>query len=462
MAENYILLERTELNADAASVTFSNIPQTGYTDLKIVYSVRVNTTNDLFILGFNGSTTGYSNRWIYGNGSSVSSGNNGSYTQLISWVDTSDNTASTFGNAEVYIPNYTSSNYKSYSADFVSENNATGAEAGFMASLWSNTAAITSIKFESIIGANLLAGSTFSLYGIAALGTTPAIAPKATGGNVIATDGTYWYHTFLATGAFVPAVSLTCDALVVAGGGGGGWFDGGGGGAGGLVFSSGESFTATSYAVTVGAGGTGASNTVTGGNGTNSTLLSYVATGGGGGGSQNVSPYNGNNGGSGGGAAENGGAHTGGTSTQTSYSGKGYGNAGGVSYGANPYVGGGGGGAGAIGGAGTAGGPGNGGNGLGGTTIATLNAMGSATSTGQLVSGNYYYAGGGGAAQAYTNAVGTGGYGGGGAGVAGATGTQGTANTGGGGGCGAGNAGSTSFVGGTGGSGIVIIRYPIV
>jgi hypothetical protein len=37
---NYVLLERIELNASAASVTFANIPQTGYTDLKVVLSAR--------------------------------------------------------------------------------------------------------------------------------------------------------------------------------------------------------------------------------------------------------------------------------------------------------------------------------------------------------------------------------------------------------------------------------------
>jgi len=38
MPNNYVLLDRIELNADAASVTFDNIPQSGYTDLKLVVS----------------------------------------------------------------------------------------------------------------------------------------------------------------------------------------------------------------------------------------------------------------------------------------------------------------------------------------------------------------------------------------------------------------------------------------
>jgi hypothetical protein len=46
--------------------------------------------------------------------------------------------------------------------------------------------------------------STFYLYGVAALGTTPAIVPYATGGDTIMTDGTYWYHTFVSSGTFTP------------------------------------------------------------------------------------------------------------------------------------------------------------------------------------------------------------------------------------------------------------------
>ena len=40
MAGNHVLLETIELTQNAASVTFDNIPQTGYTDLKVVVSGR--------------------------------------------------------------------------------------------------------------------------------------------------------------------------------------------------------------------------------------------------------------------------------------------------------------------------------------------------------------------------------------------------------------------------------------
>ena len=73
-------------------------------------------------------------------------------------------TASTFGNAEIYIPNYASSNNKSVSADFVSETNAADAIFGLTAGLWANTSAITSIKLTP--AAAFAQYSTATLYGI--------------------------------------------------------------------------------------------------------------------------------------------------------------------------------------------------------------------------------------------------------------------------------------------------------
>jgi len=73
-------------------------------------------------------------------------------------------TASTFGNGQVYIPNYAGSNNKSTSADTVSEDNATLAYSALTAGLWSNTAAITSITIAAVT--NFAQYSTAYLYGI--------------------------------------------------------------------------------------------------------------------------------------------------------------------------------------------------------------------------------------------------------------------------------------------------------
>jgi hypothetical protein len=380
MADNYILLERTELNATAASVTFANIPQTGYTDLKVVMSVRDTyaAVSAALFVGFNGGTASLSSKYIQGSGSSAVSGNLTSVA--LAGLNTGANaTASTFSNIELYIPNYTSSNYKSYSADSVTENNATEAYTNLIAGLWSNTAAITSMTFTC--GTAFTANSTFSLYGLAALGTTPAIAPKADGGNRIDNDGTYWYHTFTSSGSFVPQTGLTADVLVVAGGGGGSYYHGSGAGAGGLLTFTSQALTSTTYSCTVGAGGSGTTaGSANTGSDSQFGALTLVKGGGGG---QVYDTGNGINGGSGSGATSSSTNRTGGSPT----SGQGF--AGGDVTGGLTgfYPNAGGGGAGAVGGSITSGSQAGGSGGIG-LTNATLNAFGVATTTGQLSSGN--------------------------------------------------------------------------
>jgi hypothetical protein len=461
MPNNYILLETIALTQAAASVTFDNLPTSGYTDLKVVMSGRDSgaSTRSIPRLTFNGSTTGYSSKAIYGvNGTTVGSENGASTYIDWSYVPGDSATASTFSNTEVYIPNYRSSNNKSVSIDFVAETNSgSSGILGIAAGLWSNSAAITSITFTG--PNNLLANSTFSLYGIAALGTTPVLAPKATGGNIVANDGTYWYHAFLSSGNFVPQIGLTCDALVVAGGGGGGSWTGGGGGAGGLLGFNSQALAATSYNVTIGAGGTGGTyaGPARGAQGSNSQFAALTASvGGGGGGGYNGAYFAPTTGGSGGGGTTDQGGS--GAQTGAAASPSGQGSAGGSYTRDSTYAAGGGGGAGAVGAnnSGTSAG-------AGGIGTATYSSWGLATTTGQNSGGTVYYAGGGGGGSNGAGTQASGGLGGGGAGRVsfGQTPDNGTTNTGGGGGGGPTGSGTTAAIGGTGGSGIVIIRYPI-
>jgi hypothetical protein len=76
------------------------------------------------------------------------------------------NTASTFGNCSIYIPNYAGSTNKSMSIEGASESNHSGAGIGAAACLWSSTAAITAIKLFPYHGSNWKSGSSFFLYGI--------------------------------------------------------------------------------------------------------------------------------------------------------------------------------------------------------------------------------------------------------------------------------------------------------
>jgi len=449
MPANMVLIEKITVGAaGASSVTFSGIPQTGYTDLVVKVSAR--STNGSSVesewLGmyFNGSDANLSGIYLYGY-DGTSTGSSTLTNSLIGAIPAAGWTANTFSNSEIYIPNYTSSNNKSYSADSVAENNsAINNELDLTARLWSSAAAITSITL--VPRRDLFAQfSTFYLYGVAKLGTTPAIVPYATGGDTIETDGTYWYHAFLSSGTFTPQKGISCDVLVVAGGAGGAT---GGGGAGGVLAFSAQSLASnTNYTATIGAGGAGGTAAAQGSNGSNSQFASLTATvGGGGGGTANA---NGSAGGSGGAGGYLGG---GATYPGAGTAGQGFDGSGNGNIAVPNYPAGGGGGAGAVGVAATTSIAGSGGAGLN-TWSSWLSVIGLGVS-------GYIAGGGGGISANGTGSAGTGGAGGGGAGnnSLSGNGTSGIANTGSGGG--ATNA-ATPATAGAGGSGLVIIRYAV-
>ena len=276
-------------------------------------------------------------------------------------------------------------------------------------------------------------------------------------GGTVTTCGNCKIHTFTGPGTFcVSSISTNCAAentvsyLVVAGGGSGApnspsGVEGGGAGAGGYrevkspltpytaspldgypSAPNRVTVTATSFPITVGAGGSAApAGTNAGNNGSNSVFSTITSAGGGFGRSSTCA--GGGPGGSGGGGGHLTGGGNGNTPPVSPPQGQD-----GSSGATSPNRGGGGGGAGAA--ASTP--PSQGGN--GGNGVAT-------SITGSSVT----RAGGGGGANTHPNPDGTGGTGGGGNAPAGA----GTVNTGGGGG------GGLSEAGGAGGSGIVVIRY---
>ena len=149
------------------SVSFLNIPQ-NYADLVVKVSARSNASrlNDDLYVSFNNSTSNLSWKFLEGNGSTVTSasGNDGRFSTF----NGSTSTANTFGNAELYIPNYTSGNYKLVAVDTVMETNATATYAEFETAIWSNTNPITSITFKLGFGTLFSQYSSFHLYGIKA------------------------------------------------------------------------------------------------------------------------------------------------------------------------------------------------------------------------------------------------------------------------------------------------------
>lgn len=153
----------------AASIDFTSIPQT-YTDLIIRMSLR--STGDVVntSIRFNNSTTGYSMRYITGDGNSASSGTTSGFTYFLTYgINPSSSTSNSFANADLYIPNYAGSTNKPMSMNAFTENNSATAYTSAVAHLWSNTAAITSIGISAYPwgGLNNLAQySTATLYGI--------------------------------------------------------------------------------------------------------------------------------------------------------------------------------------------------------------------------------------------------------------------------------------------------------
>jgi len=137
-----------------STITFTSIPST-YTDLIVKVSARstgTSTARGIFI-AFNSSTSGYTDRFIRGDGTSaISATNNGGGSKIyLGEATASGATANTFSNIEIYIPNYAGSTNKSVSVDSAQEQNATEAYATLVAGLLSNTAAITSLSLTTTL-----------------------------------------------------------------------------------------------------------------------------------------------------------------------------------------------------------------------------------------------------------------------------------------------------------------------
>lgn len=165
----YVALATQTLASAASSVTFTGISQS-YTDLILVakcagtsggaIQLRVGTAGS----ADTGSNYSYTN--IIGNGSSATSGR-ASSTTAINLTQGNQFTPSTLGNVFTFhIQNYSNTNtYKT----ILNRSSVVDSSSGFASStvgLWRNTAAIDTVQMIS--NDTYIAGSTFSLYGIAA------------------------------------------------------------------------------------------------------------------------------------------------------------------------------------------------------------------------------------------------------------------------------------------------------
>ena len=168
------LIAKVSLGADAANIEFTSIPGT-FTDLCILMSARSDRNSspsmeDSLKIRINGdSASNYTSRLLYGatNSNNVASASEATnYAVCYVTMTSTANTASTFGNAAIYIPNYTGTTNKSFTVEGVSEQNGANAGIGVAACLWSSSSAITSVLLYPYHGSNLKSGSSAFLYGI--------------------------------------------------------------------------------------------------------------------------------------------------------------------------------------------------------------------------------------------------------------------------------------------------------
>jgi len=172
----HTLIASQTVSSAVPTVNFNTFPST-YTDLKFLISARSDTTNgaagnqDGLFVRFNSSATNYAFRFITADGSTTGSATSAyGFTTTYGWlgsVNSSNGNTYNFSNQELYIPNYASSDYKTYSADVVEESNTTAAYMNLVGGLWNSTSPITSISFSlPYFSANFVTNSTFYLYGI--------------------------------------------------------------------------------------------------------------------------------------------------------------------------------------------------------------------------------------------------------------------------------------------------------
>ncbi len=159
----YEAIATTTLGSAAATFTFSSIPST-YTDLLLItnYGLSADADSQLYVNGVSTGTS-YSETFLRGNGTTASSSRRSNQPY---WI---------LGLAAVTVPTtlttteiHQFNNYSNTTTNktLLSRVNNAGAQVAARVGMYSSTSAITSITVGGV-AANLIAGSTFSLYGIA-------------------------------------------------------------------------------------------------------------------------------------------------------------------------------------------------------------------------------------------------------------------------------------------------------
>jgi hypothetical protein len=160
--KTYEPIATNTLSTTSTSVTFSSI--SGYTDLVVILSIKASTTNLNSGIRFNSdSGNNYSNTTLESNGSSTRSQRH-SNVSFIRLDDYSQIGTTEFSVKNIHINNYSNS---TTNKTVLTRSSTPSNGVDFCVGLWRNTAAITSVEVYAR-NDTFAAGSTFTLYGIAA------------------------------------------------------------------------------------------------------------------------------------------------------------------------------------------------------------------------------------------------------------------------------------------------------
>lgn len=164
------LIQTINLGAQAASITFSSIPQT-YTDLVVVMSLRAistGTSRDVQLVPNSSSAFNCRQMVMIGSTGNVS----GSAQGLNDYINVGkctafDSPANSFGNAVTVITDYATTNPKRFSTNSTSVSGVSTSWSymSISAGLTSATGAITSI-LVNVFQTQLAQNSSISLYGV--------------------------------------------------------------------------------------------------------------------------------------------------------------------------------------------------------------------------------------------------------------------------------------------------------
>lgn len=163
MPATYEPIATTTLGSAQSSVTFSSISGS-YTDLILICSIQSDSTGNpnSFVQVGNGSIdTGSNYSWtrMVGNGSTASSSRG---TSVSDGVLIGDETPSSFSTDILHFQNYSNT---TTNKTILTKGNQASAAVTATVGLWRSTSAINQIKVYCA-GRNIIAGSTFTLYGI--------------------------------------------------------------------------------------------------------------------------------------------------------------------------------------------------------------------------------------------------------------------------------------------------------